>query len=340
MGLFSNGSVVGLELDTAFIRAVEMKGKNGSSKVVAAGQVPIPKSAVVDGVVQDVDAVSEALNKLWAKSRFRTRNVVLGMFNQNVIVRLVNFPKVPRDKLEQALRLQAGEYFPIPLSQMVLDFAVVGETEGNEGAQYELLLVAARQVQLDVGLEALSKSKLFPVVVDAPPLAVMRVLSKEQLAGSVVLVDLSMGLSTFALAIDGMPRFVRVMPVSLKQMVSKLGDMENLSGDFHSHVAATMERKSEPGIFDRWAMSVASEIRNSISFYIQQDSKSEVDRIVLSGKGARISGLAALLGEELGIPVEVVQPLNHVKMAGKSDADLNGPEFAVSMGLALRGLEV
>ncbi|MGI6659112.1 MAG: hypothetical protein ACOX4N_06880 [Dethiobacteraceae bacterium] len=57
MGLWGK-SVVGLEMDTGMIRAVEVKGKNGAAKVVAAGEYPLPEKAVVEGVVQDVEAVS------------------------------------------------------------------------------------------------------------------------------------------------------------------------------------------------------------------------------------------------------------------------------------------
>jgi type IV pilus assembly protein PilM len=340
MGLFGNGSIVGIELDTAFIRGVEVKGKNGGVRVIGAGQVPIPENAVVDGVVQNVEAVSDALGKLWSRARFKSRDVVLGMFNQHVIMRLVNFPKVPHEKLEQALRLQAGEYFPIPLSQMILDFAVVGETTGEDGPQYEILLVAARKAQLEVSLKALGKSKLVPRVVDAPPLALTRVLPKEKLEGTVVLVDLSMGLSSIALCLEGMPRFARVMPSSLKQYITSLGPVQAPSGDYHDYVAATLEQGNGEAAFARWGLNVAQEIRSSVSFYLKQGSFSEVDRIVLCGKGARVTGLAELIQEELGVPVEVVQTLANVKMAGKSEFDVNGPEFAVSLGLALRGLEV
>lgn len=337
MGLFLKNGVVGLELDTGFIRAVEL---HSGAKVAGAGQVPIAEAAVVDGVVQDVNAVSDALNILWAKGKLRSRNVVLGMFNQSVIMRLINFPKVPREKLDQALRLQAGDYFPIPLSQMILDFAVVGENEGDDGAQYEVLLVAARRTQLDSCLAALKKCNLVPKVVDASPLALMRVLPKDKLKGTTVLVDLAMGLSSILLSAESMPRFARVMPVSLKQYIGKVGTVLSDGRDYHQYVAATLENGAGNELFSDWGMAVANEIRASISFYVKQDSLSDVDRIILSGIGSRVTGLADLLQDELGVEVELAQPLANVSVNGKMDIEVKQPEFAVSMGLALRGMEV
>lgn len=338
MGFLAKGAAVGLELDTGYIRAVEVRGKGGGLFVKAAGQVLIPQAAVVDGVVQDVETVSEALNKLWAGAKFSSRNVVLGMFNQSVIVRLINFPKVPMNMLEQALKLQVGEYVPIPPAQMVLDFALAGEVNGEEGPQYELLLVAARKAQLESGLGALKRSKLLPKVIDLAPLAMMRVVPQEKLAGTVVLVDLSMGLGSVLLAIDGMPRFARVMPLSLAQYLRGLGLVIEVD-QYHRQVEATLEKGSGDQGFAQWGQLVAAEIQASISYYVKQENLNDESKVLLSGIGARVTGLADLLQAKLGVTVEVAQPLANLKQGKQVAVDVSGPEFAVSVGLALRGLE-
>ncbi|MBS4030500.1 MAG: type IV pilus assembly protein PilM [Clostridiales bacterium] len=340
MGVFGDSGVVGLEIDTGVIRAVEVRGKNGSARIVAAGQVEIPESAVSDGAVLDVETVSQALKQLWSGAGLGSKNVVLGTFNQSVLMRLINFPKVPKDKLEQALRLQAGEFFPIPLSQMVLDFAVVGEIDGEDGPQYEVLLVAAKKAQLEQSLKAILDSKLKPRIVDATPLALLRTLPEDKLVGTTVIVALSNGLSSLLLSLDGVPRFARVMPVALKQYLSRLG--ASLMVGSEDAVAATKETGSGDEIFRRWGLSVAAEIRASISYYVKQDNFSEVDRIILSGRGAQVIGLPELLAEDLGVAVELINPVSNVVVSGNLGInwDLEGPNYAVSVGLALRGLEV
>lgn len=340
MGLFGKGGVVGLELDTGLIRAVEVRGKNGGARVVAGGQVQIPENAVVDGIVQDAGVVSDALQKLWAKAGIGSRHVVLGMFNQGVMMRLINFPKVPRDKLERAIRLQAGEYFPIPLSQVILDFAVVGEVETDDGAQFEVLLVAARRAQLEQSLEALHQAKLKIDMVDATPLALMRTLPQDKMSGTTVMVDMAMGLSTLLLMIDGMPRFARVIPVNLKQYVDTVGENIDVRVDHQQYVAAALEKGRGEETFTDWGSTVANEIRASISYFVKQGSIADVDRIILSGKGAKVTGLSELLTDDLNLPVEVVQTMTNVKPNGKADSGIDGPDFAVCVGLALCGLEV
>ncbi|MBT9142489.1 MAG: hypothetical protein DDT29_00883 [Dehalococcoidia bacterium] len=335
--VFAGGGSIGLELDTGFIRAVEVRGKGGKLQVIAAAEMLIPKTAVVDGVVLEVETVSEALNRLWSQAKFSSRNVVLGMFNQSVIIRLITFPKVPKNKLEQAVRLQAGEYIPIPHAQMLLDMALVGEVDGEEGPQYELLLLAARRAQLEPSLAALKMSRLLPKVIDLAPLATMRVVPQEKLAGEVVLVDLSMGLGSVLLAVNGMPRFARVMSVGLTQFHGGLL-LPFSAEEYHRQVAATLEKGSDEQGFARWGRSVAAEILTSISYHLKQENLKSVSRVLLSGIGARAEGLASLLQEELNVAVEVVQPLANI-LDGQTKVDVSGAEYAVSIGLALRGME-
>lgn len=339
MALFGKAGVVGLEMDTGIIRGVEV---SRGQKVVAAGQVVLPETAVVDGMVQDVEAVAAALNTLWTESRFGTRNVALGIFNQGVMLRLINFPQVPKDKLRQAIHIQAGDYFPIPVSQMVLDYAVVGETSGAEGALLDILLVAAKKDQLNLNLEALKRSRLTPLVIDASPLALLRVLPKEKLTGTTVVVDLANGISSLLLAVDGMPRFARVMSVSLLQYAEGLAGYLFPNGVLKAEVAVGAEHNLGAEVFSKWSVAVANDIRASISYYIRQDSLDDVNRIILSGKGAKVIGLAAMLHKELELPIEVINPFIHVRAQGELGFDwtLDGPNFATCVGLALRGLEV
>ncbi len=338
--------VVGVEMDTGVIRAVELSGSAASPRLVRAGQVEIDDEAVVEGAVADIGMVTAALRKLWAKSRFGSRDVVLGTFNQGVITRLISFPKMPKDKLDQAIRLQSGEYFPIPLSQLTMDFAVLGEKEGNNGPELEVLLVAARTAMLNSSVTALEACRLVPKVIDASPFAMLRVLPKEQVKEqTLAMVDVSHGVGSLVMLADGAPRFARVIPVSLEEYADEVGFSWR---ELLPALSSSPEKQEEPVFFDslaaldEWGLKAVEEISSSINFFIKMDNRPGVDRVILSGAGARLPGFLDLLETQLDLPVEVVQPLS--RMAGSQQSVLDQeaalPDFAVSTGLALRGLEV
>ncbi len=325
---FKSNSAVGIEIDTGTVRALELKGTVHSASVSAAGQVEIPIDAVDEGVVMDVDAVGEALKQLWGKESFSAKDVVLGVCNPGVIMRKANFPKAVEKKLGQVIRFQAGDFFPISLSEMVLDYSLLGEIDQEKGPELEVLLVAARRDTLEQNLAALAIAGLEPKIVDYSPLALLTVVPESSRSGTTVLVDINQGFTTLLLAHQGIPRFSRVIPYSFSSLVESgqpLADekeaLQEIATAVDDHINITGESFS-----GTWGTSFTGAIRSSINYYLSQQRGTHVDLILLSGRGALVDGLPELLQSELEVPVESIN-------AGK------GPDFAVCHGLALRGLE-
>ncbi|KAF1086579.1 Competence protein A [Sporotomaculum syntrophicum] len=354
MQLLKSADAVGLELDTGIIRVVSLSGVKHAPSLVAAGEITIPEDAVSEGVVADVDAVASALEELWAKARIGSREVTLGISNQGVLMRLTNFPKIPDNKLSQALHFQAGEYLPISPDEMVLDYAVMGEIDGDNGRLLQILLVAARRDLLDKSLQAVQKAALVPRVVDAVPLALMRTLPAERLKSSLLLADISNGLTTLLLVTDGIPRFARVIPHSLKSYACELDKpLEELLQAVCQAAASAQDNRlpgehasdtgqAAAGSPSVWELALANDIRSSIGYYMTQTEEVAVDALIISGRGARLAGLTEYLQAEIELPVEIIDPLVNIKdYIRVKDVDLQrkGPDFAVAIGLALRGLE-
>jgi type IV pilus assembly protein PilM len=346
MGLFKSDGAIGLDLDTGIIRAVELRGTAASAALTAAGSIEIPEVAVVEGMVADPEAVAGALKKLWGEARLRSSKIVLGVSNQGVFMRMATFPKVPDNKLAQVLRFQAGDYFPIPMPQLVLDHAVVGELEGEGGPALEILLVAARRDMLEKSLKALAGASLNPAVVDASPLALMRTLPESQLAGTVLLTDMANGISSLLLVAGGVPRFARVIPHSLhsyaREKGARLADVLNAVQQVAAARGNGQAEDVSAGPPGGWGVALAAEIRSSIGYYQTHNGGSQADSVILSGRGARVGGLAEILQEELEVPVRMAKPL--ARLGGPTrvqglNLEQEGPDFAVSIGLALRGLE-
>ncbi|NPV72429.1 MAG: type IV pilus assembly protein PilM [Pelotomaculum sp.] len=346
MGFLKSGGAVGLDIDAGVIRVVELKGRARSAALAAAGRIEIPGGAVEEGAVADVEKVAGALKELWKDARIGCRDVIVGVSNQIVLMRIARLPKVPANKLDKVVRFQAGDYFPIPLEQLVLDFFLIGEVEGGDGPEMEVLLVAARRENLGGLLEALSAASLRPLVIDASSLALLRTLPGERQAGAVAMLDVSNGRNcSFMIAENGVPRLAR----SILQFQPNTAE-KNRAALFNgissgALVAAADDREEktagESGI-DRWVAALANEVRSSIGYYLSQRNVEYVEAIVLSGSGARMAGLPEMIQEELDVPVEIIKPL--AVLGGSVPGSCSflyaeEPDFAVSIGLAMRGLE-
>ncbi len=330
MGLLRKSTAVGLEMDSGVIRAVQLKQKGKGFALTGVGRVDIPDGVVSGGVVEDVEAAADALRRLWTSGHFSRRDVVLGVSNQGLMMRTVTFPKVPEEKLGQALRLQAGDYFPIAVSELVMDFSVLRETDNGE---LEVLLVGVRKEHLQCSLDALAESGLTPRVVDAAPLALMRAVPDSEIDGTVMLVDISNGLSTLLVVSEGVPVFARSLPVTLRSYAEDRGiALEDLFA---------AEDEGDLGILRSWSATVSTEVNSSIDYFMSQNGGDGIDALVMGGRGSRVPGLKDMLEDELETDVHLLQPLEGIALPRTTAVDLEseGPDFSVSTGLALRGLE-
>ncbi len=329
---------VGLEIDTGSIRAVELSGKSGTAKLTNLGSITLPKEAVKEGLVLQQKVVGSALKELWARAGLKERNVLLGVSNQGVLVRYITIPKVSPDKIRNAINFQAEERLPLSLSSVVLDYIVLGETEGTGEApiQLEILLVAARRDMLDIFLEALSIANLEAIDIDVSSIAMMHLLPQKVLGMTVALVNIANGLNSILISVNGKPYLSRLGMVKINDLAEGLGC--SLEDVFSSRMFANGESKR---LLENWINNLASEVRSSINYYQDQTQLSRVEGVLLSGRGALFEGISVQLESYLNLPVRVFNPLQEHNPSKRRllNTDREALEYTISAGLAQRGLE-
>src|SRR5947209_14281724 len=170
----TNRGVVGLDLDGAFLAAAQVASEGISS----AASVDLAPGIITDGEVTDVNALGEALKDFF-KATSLPRHVRLGVSNQQIVVRHMELPRIDDPKeLAAAVRFQAGEAIAMPLSEVVLDHQVVGESITPEGAaRLRVVVVAARESMIARVVEAVRSAGLRPEGIDLNAFALVRTLA-------------------------------------------------------------------------------------------------------------------------------------------------------------------
>lgn len=334
-GLFlKKTGAVGLELDAGEIRAVELGGSPGAPELVAWGRIPLPRGAVEEGMVLQPNIVARTLEELWLKAGISSREVILGVANQAVLVRIAAFPNVAPAKIPQIIRYQAQEYLPVPLNTVVLDHEVIGEAQGEKN-QLDVLLVAARREMLDSFLLALKEAKLEPRDIDVSSLAILRLLPAQEAEEALVLVNIANDLSNILVVARDVPRLARLMPIRMQEAE------EQAASTLEDDIPILLKKeKIMTGNLNAWGRRLGGEIAASISYYETLPGAYPVKGVILSGAGARTEGLAAMLKDGLGLPVSMLEPLKGITVTQKGIAIAgDSPDFAVSISLARRGLE-
>ncbi|MCJ7806450.1 MAG: type IV pilus assembly protein PilM [Clostridia bacterium] len=329
---------IGLEIDTGTARVVELTGKAGAPNLANLGSITLPEGAVKEGLILQPDLVGAALKKLWQKAGFSKREVILGVSNQSVLVRHITIPKMPMAKIKNVIMYQAQEYLPIPLESVVLDYLVLGETavSGNAEITLDVILVAAKRDMLENFLEALKIAHLEPLDIDVSSIVLISLLPQKAMRMTVALVNVANGQNSILVSAEGKPRLARLGLVKVNDLADNLG----CPLDKISYTQADDDSRSAE-ILANWIDNLAKEIRSSLTYYQDQPGSSRIEGILLSGRGALFRGVAEQLEEYLDLPVRNFNPLGIYAPAKRRllRSDSDALEFAVSTGLAIRGLE-
>src|SRR5438105_10470981 len=298
----SNRGTVGLDLDGAFIAAVQ----TSSDGVTRAASVELAPGVISDGEVTDVTALTQARRHLF-RAEALPRRVRIGIGNQQIVVRQMEIPKIDDDKERAAaVRFQASEAIAMPLDEVVLAHQVVGEGVSPEGSgRLRVVVVAARESMIARVVEAVRGAGLRPEGIDLNAFALVRTLAVPSDSTETARVFCHLGgVTNLAIAVGTSCLFTR--PLST-------------------------EWDSDDG---NVAAALAEEIRMSIDFYMAQPEARWVGEIVLSGPGSRRAGLTEELGSLIEVPVTVAEPLGRLH-TDKFPLHEDPHRYTVAAGLAL-----
>lgn len=339
-----DGHVIGLDIGATAVRAAILApGRDGEPTMALhdMGQAALPEGTVVDGVVKDAGALTKALVAMWKTYDFGCRQVIIGVASPQVVVRAMKVPKLSPEQQAKALPFQAKEVIALPLDEVLLDFQQLGPVEGDPD-QISGLLIAAPRLPILAAVRAVEAAGLRIVRVDLSSFASLRSSAEPGVPAEAV-IDIGAQLTTIVVHHLGVPRIVRTLSRGGQQLTDRLvertgatpGEAEILKREvglesIDSEISMILTSALRPLMID---------IRGSIQYFGTTNDSANLQRISLTGGGAQLPGLAAMLAEDVGVPCRLVSPLQHVRDAMEQKAgeheDRVGAASAISIGLAM-----
>lgn len=341
-------NAIGLDIGTSGVRAAELSfGKDGI-RLEKFGQVAVPDGAVRDGEVIDPVVVADAIRQLWAATRFTHKKVVLGVANQRVIVRQVDLPQMPEADLKKALPFQVQDFLPMPVEQAVLDFHPLQTITSNGQPMLRGLLVAASRDTVMANVSCAQRAGLTPLSVDLTSFAVLRAVGRrgDLDVETEAIVDVGARVTNIVVHSSGAPRFVRILLMGGQDITDAVAERLGVPLAEAEHLKQQLGVISSDAHFAAAARAVEStaqtfvdEVRGSLDYYAASNPSHPVERVVLTGGGSQLRGLAERLGQATRLPVLPGNPLSslHLGRTGLDDDQLAivQPLAAVPVGLAL-----
>jgi type IV pilus assembly protein PilM len=139
---------VGLDIGSSAVKAVVLKRGRGGWSLVAAGEAPLPEGSVRDGAAAEPTAVSEVVSQLLDSLKLKRARVAAALSGHAVIVKRLSLPAMSQAELNEAIPWEAEQYIPFDLSEVQLDYQVVGGADASKNT-LDVLLVAAKRDRID-----------------------------------------------------------------------------------------------------------------------------------------------------------------------------------------------
>jgi type IV pilus assembly protein PilM len=340
--------IVGIDIGSVSVRAVEIDGSNKARPtVVRFHEIGLPSGAARAGEVLETHTVASALKRLWSTGGFKTKNVVLGIGNQRVLARDLTVPRASMAQIREALPFQVQDMLPMPVSDALLDFYPISESDGETGTVVNGLLVAAVKASVLANVTAVTLAGLTPVEVDLIPFALTRVQGRGQdAAETIAIVDVGSSTTNGIVTIAGVPQFVRMIPAGggdTTAMVSARLEIDGATAENAKRQlglasgALSAEQRAVVELIYKATSELINSIRNTISYFDNTHPVANVSRIVLSGGGSRLAGFAHALQELTRVEIALADPFASLTL-GKGVQGLSGEErdsMTVALGLAL-----
>lgn len=349
--LFGQASapLMGLDISTSSVRVVELaQGAKGELRLERYAAEPLPRGAVVDGNIENMDQVVEVVRRVWKKSGSRAKLAALGMPPASVITKKIILPAgLSEDQLEVQVESEASQYIPFALDEVSLDFDVIGAA-ANSPEDIEVMLAASRREKVEDRVAIAEASGLKATVMDIESYAARAALDRitaqlpEAGAGQVVaLFQIGAQVTHISVMLDGATVYEREQPFggnSLTQDIVRAYGMafdeaeaRKKSGDLPDNYV--------PELLTPFLESAAMEVTRAIQFFYTSTPYTRVDQLFLAGGCAVIPGLLELVAGRTRIASAVISPFKGMQLgASVREAQLraDAPAYLVACGLALR----
>ncbi len=288
-------SAIGIEYNSHEIKAVELlKNSDGRYSVIAFGSEPIPPEVMQEGVIVDQELFSAIIEDLSANGGFTPNApVVLGVNNENVILRFATFPKVPDDKMRSVITMQAGDFIPIPVVELGLDYVIINEdTDDDDQPIVNVLLVGARTQMLENITQCFNDTKFDVIDIDSSFLAWCRATIESAVPDEIYgFLNLTDDILNYVVIVDNDIKMVRSINIPDRAVLA----VKKLFDDSDNVLEEDM---------DVVTSFIQSELSSSIS-YFQMQYGYQINKIIFSAASIFEQNLLETISEKAYLPVEL-----------------------------------
>jgi type IV pilus assembly protein PilM len=341
--------LVGLDISSSAVKMVELAdGGKGAYRLERYAIESLPKDAVVDGNIANLEGVAEAVRRCWKRLGTATRYVAMALPTAAVITKKIILPANLREtEMEIQVESEANQYIPFALDEVNLDFQVVGPAPSSPD-EVEVLIAASRKEKVDDRVASAEAAGLKPLVMDVESYAIQAAYElvllqlpdqgKDQI---IALVDIGANAMKDTIMRGDQPVYSREQAFGGSQLTQDIMRAYGMSAE---EAEALKRTGSAPDNYEAELLrpfldNLALEVSRALQFFFTSTQYNQINHIVLAGGCALISGVDEIVAQRTQIETIVANPFANMVPSSRirpKQLVVDAPSLLVACGLALR----
>ena len=349
--LFFPKKMLGIDIGTSSIKIVELSRWGGGRTLENYGEIqsaalfkePL-RTAGRGSYSLSATFISKAINAILDEARIKTKAAIFSIPDYSTFFVSFDLPPMEEKEIAEAVRFNAPQYIPLPISETTLDWKVISGVPGNKRSSLKVLVIAIANQVVQEYQRVAQMAGLELYALEAEALSATRSLVRDT-EKTICVIDIGVQSTTVNIVDRGVLKksysfdfttgnqLTFAVASALDKGYLEADDIKNKSGllSADKSVKDTLYLLIDPLI---------SEIRKISNEFIQYENR-EIEEIYLTGGTANLPGLKEYFKEVFKKEVRVPNCFSdflYPPILDKSLVEMS-PRFSVAVGVAMQGLE-
>lgn len=339
----------GLDVSSSSVKMVELTDAGrGGFRIERYAIETLPRDAVVDGNITNLDAVAEAVKRGWKRMGTTSKHVAMALPSGAVITKKIIVLAGQREQdLEVQVESEANQYIPFALDEVNLDFQVLGPAPSSPD-EVEVLIAASRKEKVEDRIAVAEAAGLRPLVMDVESYAAQSAFElvecqlpeggKNQV---IALVDVGANVMNVTVFRNDQQVYVREQAFGgnlLTQEIMRQYGMNAEDAEIAKR-SGSLPENYDTEILRPFLDNLALEVSRALQFFFTSTQYNQVDHIVLAGGCAVIPGVEEVVAGRTQVSTLVANPFADMSLAQRvkpKNLASDAPSLMIACGLALR----
>ena len=339
----------GLDISSSSVKMLEIvdSGK-GVYRVERYAIEPPARDAVVDGNINNLEALIDAVKRGHKRLGTRTKHVAMAVPTGAVITKKIVVNAALREaELEVQVEAEANQYIPFALEEVNLDFQVLGPSPTSPDEQ-EVLIAATRKEKVEDRVAVAESAGLKPLVMDVESFAQQTALSLvvQALPGggkdqNIAVVDVGANVMNVTVLRNDQSVYTREQAFGGNQLTQEIVSRYGMSPEEAENAKRSggLPDDFEAEVLRPFMENLSTEVQRALQFFFTSTQYHSVDHILLAGGSAVIPGLDEVVTARAQVPASIANPFAQMQTSPRVQLKrlmIDAPSLIVACGLAMR----